>query len=87
VLLPKATRKTALFPSACGEKKLTTSSVEGEPARAEVQGIASEIKLPTDDAGFQLHGSVATIAEAVKDCLQVSKKENRDTGVSREFLL
>src|SRR5215469_3226713 len=61
--------------------------VEGEPARAQVQCVGSEIELPTDDPRFQLHGSVSPAAEALKDCIEVGKKEYCDAGVGGKFLI
>src|SRR5947209_4147364 len=61
--------------------------VKGEAAGAEMQSVGRKIKLASDDPGFQLHGSISAVAEALEDCLQISEKEHGDAGIGREVLL
>ncbi len=78
----------ALFPWACGEKKLVTSSSKNvRPRGAEVLRIGSQIKLAADDAGFELHRPISAIAETLQDRAQVGEEEDIDRRVSRQGLL
>jgi hypothetical protein len=61
--------------------------VEGEPTRTQMQCVGCEVQLPTDESGLQLHCPVTAIAKALEDLFEVSKKENRNAGVSGELLL
>src|SRR5216684_2507846 len=60
---------------------------ESEAGGAEALGVGREIQLASEDAGFELHGAIAAIAEALQNGAQVREEKNVHGGVGGQFLL
>ncbi len=59
---------------------------ESQAGGAETLGVGREIQLAAEDAGFELHGAVAAIAEALQNGAQVREEKNVHGGVGGQFL-
>src|SRR5258708_29144878 len=60
---------------------------EGEAGGAEALRVASEIQLSAEDAGLELAGAIAAIAEALQDGAQVREEKDVHGGVGGQLLL
>ena len=85
---PIATRKMALLPSACGEKKLDHVVIEErQPRCAETERVRREIHLAAEYAASHWHGAIAAISHAIESAGKIREEEDVDASVSRQLLL
>src|SRR5947207_13291844 len=69
------------------DRNFPTSAVEGETCCTQALGVGRKIQLAIEDAGFQLHRAIATIAHVPQNRPQVRQKENIHRRVCRQPLL
>src|SRR5712692_1407136 len=60
---------------------------ESEAGSAEALGVGGEIELTAENAGFELHGAIAAIAEALQDGAQVREEKDGHGSVGGQLLL
>src|SRR5712692_3071667 len=60
---------------------------EGKAGGSETLGVGSQVELAAKNAGFELHGTIAAIAEALQNGAQVRQEENVRGGVGGQLLL
>src|SRR4029077_6275753 len=71
-----------------GRKEASDVVVEERETRgAEPLGVGREIKLAAEDAGFELHGAIAAVAEALQNGTQVGEEKDGHSGVGGQLLL
>src|SRR6266571_570818 len=76
----------ALAPSVGRKEVDDVIVVKSQAARAEALGIRGQVKFATQNAGFQLCGTVSTIPVALQNLLQVGEEEYIDGGIGGELL-
>src|SRR5712692_7504129 len=59
---------------------------EGKAGGSETLGVGSQVELAAKNAGFELHGAIAAIAEALEDGAQVREEKDGYGRVGGQFL-
>src|SRR5918999_3300525 len=76
----------ALARSVRREERRYLVVIEGESGGAESLGVRGQVQLPADDAGFELGGAVAAVAETLQDTWEISQTVDVYAGVGGELL-
>ena len=61
--------------------------IECQTTGSEVLSVGGKIEFASENAGFQLSGSVSSISEASQNLLQIREEKYVDRGVRRDLLL
>src|SRR5260370_3907752 len=77
----------ALARSVRREERRHIVVVEGESGGAESLGVRGQVQLPADDAGFELGGAGAPVADTPQDTGQLSQTVDVHAGVGGELLV
>src|SRR5258706_13695192 len=71
-----------------GRKEAGDVVVEkGEARGTETLGVRREIELAAENAGFELHGAIAAVAEALQNGAQVGEEKDVHGGVGGQLLV
>src|SRR5260370_1119852 len=85
--MPEGDKKDGALSFGMGREKADDVIIKkSEASGAEALRVGSKIKLAAEDAGFKLHGAIATIAETLQNGAQVSQKKNVNRGVRGQIL-